>query len=437
MKSDSSGYTWSLALPLLSEVVSDIGLVSATIGKDPADMSVTDYNRGGGKFDGRSLRKLGGFAVIVKNAFPPNKMNYDFVTRRYVQKNASYVSKLERAVADKEIFKQSLLDGFESALSKMGTIQVSKIDKPTLKSSRKKARANGVMISDTHFGLKIKSDEVEHNEYDWLIAARRMGKLADQAAQYKINHRDECDEIHVCLGGDLGQGIIHMSDNNTDLITYQVAGIISYIVQTIDHLRKYYQHVHIHCTHDNHLRLTHKGPDRALAQKFDAFSTMIHIGIQYAFRGMDDVTFTVPKHAITTFNIFDHKFGLTHGDTHIESGNTGTTVNIKNIANQVLRLNAAAADNKIYDVILLGHVHTPLYTHLSETNTRLVINGTGSGTDPYSESKGWFRTAPVQVIWETVKEHAIGDLRFINLQDADRANKYLEIIKPYDYKIKI
>lgn len=418
----------------IEDIVSDIRNVANANNVKPEELDLTKYAKLGGKFDGRALRRLGGYNAIHAEAFAEETAE-DIVTSRYLKRRRDYVSKLEREVADVSVWSHNLISSFEDLFKKMSPVQVSNVTKPAYKLTLSQNRANGVLISDIHLGLKISGQEVMTNQYDWNIASRRLGKLAEQVAKYKVDHRQECKELHVCLGGDLGQGVIHLTDSNTDLITYQIWGIVSYLTQMIDYWRGHYPRIVVHCTPDNHLRLPHKGPDRALAQKFDAFSAFIHMGLQLAFRDAPDVVFDVPKTAITTFYVLGHKFGLTHGDTHVNSGNVGQSVNVKSIVNQILRLNAAQLDGKNYDAFLLGHVHVPLFMHLNETRTQLIINGTGSGTDPYAESMGFFNTRPTQVIWESTDQYPVGDFRIVDLGDADGDSRFNDFIKPYDYEL--
>lgn len=424
-------------LPKLEDVVADIEQVLEDSGLEPDEITVGKYSRLGGKYDGRMLRRMGGFGAIVAEAFPdaPKK---DPAQSHYLKRRKQYVNSLERKLADWDYLRKSVYDGFKAAFETVGPFQVTKINKAEKPRVKVEDRANVVVISDTHIGLKIDPEEIMTNGYDWRIAARRLGKLSRQVAEFKHDHRDECPELHVCLGGDLGQGIIHLNDAGTDLITYQVIGITYYLTQMIDYWRKSYSKIIVHCTPDNHMRLTHKGPDRALAQKAtDSYATMIHFALQMGFRGVDDVEFDVPKTAIDTFNVLGHKFGLTHGDTHITPGNVGQSVNVKAIANQVMKLNATVKDGKHYDAIILGHVHVPLNMHLNETGTELVINGTGSGTDAYAESLGFFRTKPHQVLFEVTKGYAVGDWRKIALDDADDEEEYEQIVQPYKHGLEV
>ncbi len=422
--------------PKLEEVIADIEAVLEDSGLTIDELTLSKYATCGGAYDGRTLRRLGGYQAIVDEAFHED-LKIDVDTSRYLQKRRSYVNGLEKKLADWEYLRSSVYDGFKRAFETVGPFQVTKINKSDKPKAKIQKRANLVVISDIHLGLKIDPEEIMTNGYDWQIGARRLGKLAEQTSDFKFDHRDECPELHVCLGGDLGQGIIHMNDSGTDLITFQVIGITYYLTQMIDHWRKSYDKIFVHCTPDNHMRLTHKGPDRAMSQKTDSFATMVHFALQMGFRGVDDVVFDVPKTAITTFKVLGHKFGLTHGDTHIQSGNIGQSVNVKSIATQVMKLNATVKDHKYYDCIILGHVHVPLNMHLNETNTELVVNGTGSGTDGYAESLGFFRTKPHQVLFEVTENYAVGDFRKIALDDADHDERYEQIVSPYKHGLEV
>lgn len=426
-------------LPKLEDVIEDIARVCDEQGLSPVDITVSQYSKFGGKYDGRKLRRMGGFASIVDAAFRQDK-GLDIYTSRALARKRSYVARLERKLTDAELDRREFIDGMERVLKEFGPVQISKLplDKPLVPAVKAKERENVVVISDTHMGLVIDREEILSNGYNWTVAARRMGKLAQQVAEYKFDHRDECPTLRVCIGGDIGQGIIHLNDSGTDLITMQTYGITTTLIQMIDYWRNFYKKIVVETTPDNHMRLVHKDGDRARSQKYDSHSTMGFIlGLQAAFMNVPDVEFHVPKTAITTFNVLGHKFGLTHGDTHINSGNVGKQVNVTNVANQILRLNAAVQDGKHYDAVILGHVHVPLFMHLNETNTKLVINGTGSGTDGYAESLGFFRTKPTQIIFEATKDYPVGDLRIVDLDDADDNQKFEKIIKPYNRELEL
>lgn len=428
-------------LPSPSEVYDDIKSVSDRLGIEPADLTLSKYNKGGGQYDGRTLRRLGGYASLVASRFGSGKTVNELVITKEVKNASKYVKSLEDQIVSNEMFRAQLTKAWEDVIERTGAIQVSKLSKP--ESSKKNdtalERANVAFVSDIHLGALISRDEVGNNQFDWQIGARRLGKYAEQVASYKIEHRDQCDTLHVCLGGDLGQGVIH-PDDGADDITYQCWGITKYLVQMIDYWRSHYKYINVEFTPDNHMRMPHRGPDRNLHNKIDNFSTFgVLQPLQYAFRECDDVNFHVTKNGITTFNVLGHKFGMTHGDTHINTGSVSKAIDVRSISTQVLKLNAdqIRLDGSQYDAILVGHVHSALFMHLNEASTYLVVNGTGSGTDGYAFSVGYYRTRPQQVLFEVTRQHAVGDFRIISLDDADTEGRYEKIVKPYQYELGI
>ena len=340
-----------------------------------------------------------------------------------------YIKKLEGQIGNLEYW-TNLQNNSVAEYFKANPIKL--LGKPPKALRSPKNREVLAFISDTHFGLDIHPDEVPENKYNWTVACRRMAKFAEQVAAFKTERRDETPQLRLCLGGDLGQGIIHTSESGTHLITTQVHGATSILIQFIDYLRNYFSSIKVECTPCNHMRLTHKGHDKgsATAQKFDAFSTMVHIGLESAFRQYDDVTFNIPMTPYTNFKIFNHEFMLTHGDTYFRVGNVSKSVNIDSLTAQVNSLNAARALRalKPVNVVMVGHVHTPLFTTL-KNDAELIVNGTGSGLDSYAQSIGIHSNKPVQTIFEVTPEHAVGDYRKISLLDAGSESRYDKIIK--------
>jgi hypothetical protein len=395
------------------------------------------YVKHGGKYTHGQFRQVGGFGLVLREASGHIK-DVNVSARQYLIRRGQYVSGLERKLGDWGYLRQALSDGLIESFEKVAPIQISKLNKPPLsKSLFPKLRENCAFLSDTHFGLRVDKEEIVTNEYNWVVAARRLGKFAEQIATYKIEHRKDCPVLRLNIGGDIGQGIIHWnSDSGTDLITYQITGSVYYLTQFIDYLRHHYSKIIVECTSDNHMRLTHKGPDRATAQKFDNFGTFVYLALQMAFRNVDDVVFHIPKSPITSYMCLGHKIGLTHGDTCLKSGNVGSNVDTGKIVNQVLHLNSTS--DMQYGAILLAHVHTAIYLpYLQSTKTALIVNGTMSGTDGFANSRGFFFTTPQQCIWETTAQVPVGDFRSVFLLDADENSKYNGIIKPYEYGLEI
>lgn len=375
------------------------------------------------------IRSVGGVSAVRKAHYPEESV--DLPGRRAVAIRKSYVNKLEREAGDWRYYLDEVGRKIGEVLEE-NPIQVAKV-KPVHFSKKPgdKPREVVAYISDTHFGLQIDPEEVPANRYNWQVAARRMGKFAEQVATYKIEHRGATPRLRLCLGGDLAQGIIHLNDAGTDLITNQVVGTADILTKLIDYLRNAYSEILVEAVPCNHLRLPHKGPDRATAQKWDAFSTMIHVMLQHAYRGTDQVKFNVPKTPWADFEVLGHRFFMTHGDTTLEVGNVGAKIDNERITKSVNSLNASV-QGKRYKVVMVGHVHTPM-TMLLKNGVHLIVNGTGSGTDSFAQSLGIYDSFAVQTIFEATEDFAVGDYRMILLDDADENPRYEAIIKPWNH----
>ncbi len=424
------------SIKLIDKIVDTIKSASDTLGVDVYDLTKAEVLESGvvSEWD---LRKLGGLAAIRKAHFPLRDAKLS--AKSGVTLRKAYVNQLEKIVGNQEYFNEEVVARIEEVLAK-NPIQVNKHpQKYTYKKPSKHDRPREIVavISDTHFGLNIEKQEIVSNEYSWAIAARRMGKLAEQIATYKIEHRASTPRLRLCLGGDLAQGIIHLDDRGTGLITEQIIGSLSILVQMIDYLRGFYKEIVVECTPCNHLRLTHKAPGRATAQKWDSFATLLHAMLQTTYRAQKDVIFHVPKTPFTDFEVLGHRFFMTHGDTIINVGNPGNSLDVKRIAEQVNNLNSnIPVGEKKYEVVIVGHVHVPVRTAMSN-GCDLIINGSASGTDGYAQSIGIFGNNPVQTIFEATEEYPVGDYRQVRLADATYDTKYEKIIRPYNLSIEI
>jgi hypothetical protein len=127
-----------------------------------------------------------------------------------------------------------------------------------------------------------------------------------------------------------------------------------------------------------------------------------------------------------------HLFFQTHGDTIINVGNPGNSLNMRSINNQINKLNVSEIGGvKKFAGILVGHVHTPT-VQLMENGCMLIINGCLSGLDPYANSISIFESHPTQQLFEITESHAVGDIRLIQVKSADSNAELDKIITPFE-----
>lgn len=257
-----------------------------------------------------------------------------------------------------------------------------------------------------------------------------MGLYVQEVASFKLNKRNEAPTLYWMIGGDIGQGDIHPGPDTYPLVV-QIHGALHIFTHAIDYLLNFYKNIEIFTVTDNHWRMPHVSKRPQTAQKWNSFATLFHISLKMAYRNDKRVKVYIPKTPYATFKVFDHTYWLTHGDTVIKTGNVGKTVDISSLNEQLNNLNTGNTLESPIDVALFGHVHVPLNTTLPN-GCELIINGTGSGVDPYAQSIGIFYNNPTQVIWEATPQWAVGDFRKVSLRPADDKKEYDKIIPPYE-----
>ncbi len=424
--------------PSLDAIIADLVLAAGKLGIDPSDLTKSKYYLGGGKFTEWQLKSKGGVTNIIRDAFAKAPGAEDLAAVRGTQIRNLAFRKMQRDYGT-ELHREKRFKSILSEVFKENPIVLNnKPKEPKRRPTRKIERYNIGHLSDMHFGIGIDPLEIEDNQYNWLISARRLAQVVESLAHYKLDHREECGGLVLNMGGDLAQGIIHADDANQDLLTWQFTGAVRYLCAAIDYLLNFYDKILVPVTPDNHMRiLTHtKGKDRARAQKYDSFNSMMFEAIQQAFRRDPRVEFIVPRTPYTTYKIFGRTFLSTHGDTVLNFGSPEKAVDIGNISRQIDRLNSSTSEQDRVQVVLAGHVHTALYLGLPN-DVDLFINPSLSGTDSYAQSMGFLKSRTGQWIFESTRDHRIGDTRLIWTNDADDNEALDEIIPAFDYQLML
>jgi hypothetical protein len=421
--------------PTVEQVKKDIIKIAKTAKIEPIAVTKTIYNKYGGNIPEWQLRKLGGLNAIIKSEFPENDLNLEVV--RATANRKQYVEKLRRELGDWEYHEKRLAAMFNEAL-RLQPVQVIARKPYKEKKTRQFQRMTHALVSDTHFGLFIDPLEVEHNNYTWETAARRFGLFVDAIASFKKDHRSECGGLILNFAGDICQGQLHPEEHNADLLTWQIVGATRYIVQAIDYLLDFYPKITVPVTTDNHMRIVNhvKGKERARAQKFDSYNSIMFSGVQFAFRNEPRVQFIIPRTPYTRYRVFNRMHLITHGDTFVNVGYVAKNINVQNLTAQLDKINAQSKGSEQIEVFLSGHVHNGLYIEL-QNGVHAFVNPSLSGIDPFAQSLGMIKSNPGQWLFESIKEHAVGDMRLVSVKEADNDKAYDEIITPFDYSLAL
>jgi hypothetical protein len=298
------------------------------------------------------------------------------------------------------------------------------------KPHQKSERVLNLHLSDLHIGSRLAPDEFPEAANP-QTEARRLGALFMETAEYKTQYRERT-RLNVHLNGDLLQGLLrHSFAIEEDPLTDQFARVLHMLCQGLAYVAKHFPAVEVFCQTGNHGRNITVHPGRATAQKWDSFETMVYIALRLACGNLTNVKFHIPKTPYCAVPLFDKWALLTHGDTVINAGNPSKNLNIDGILKQSDRINATKMYGHQYSVIMIGHVHTALM--LEFAGGTLIVNGAATPSNGHSLSLG-YPAACAQWLFESVKDHPVGDSRLLRLGPSiDNDAVYEKVIQPVDW----
>ena len=429
---------------LVKELVYDILEYAKELGIHPSEISQAKFLKKYVKYSSYDFKKIGGFRSLINSHFP--MQDKDLKTTYENKKEVAYINKLEKRVGELE----SYYDTFEKKISeKLSDIKIEQkvLDKKTTQDYFKKLhpsdssdkRSIVTLWTDQHFGASVNKKELAgKNEFNWTIGSRRLAMLCEQVATYKIEKRKSHEELVILLLGDNISGIIHDQEGpDLDMISHQVFGATEYYAQALEYLKQFFLKIRVVCQAGNHGRMMHKSSkDRALHYKMDSYEHMVFNALAHRFIRDTQITLEVSEAPQSATTIQGHRVFGTHGDTVLTVGNVGSTINLRSIEQQILRINEEERkqNREPFKLFCTGHVHHPLITQVG-SGAIVTVNGCLIGTDAYAHGVGIHSSRPVQLIWETTKKFVQGDVRHIYVDAADSEEKYSQIITPYDYSL--
>lgn len=264
------------------------------------------------------------------------------------------------------------------------------------------------MWSDWHYGEVVsKAQTGGVNEYNRQIAKRRVKSLVETTIDLAFNHMGrastEYPGIVLCLGGDMLGGDIHEELARTNDRTTQqcIEDLIDLLCGGIDTMAVKFGKAFVPCVVGNHGRST-KRPgfkDRVIT----SHEWNVYCGVARHFRKSKHVQFMIPEEADALFNVYSHRYLLTHGDSLGVKGGDGIIGPLGPIARGTIKVGRSQAQiGRDFDTLLMGHWHQMLWL----PNT--IVSNSLKGYDefarlalraPYSR--------PSQPLWFTHPEHGI------------------------------
>lgn len=351
----------------------------------------------------------------------------EFLRTRALEDKAVYQSKKNSKTAEAVARDRLVLDEYREMLREQPKVVPSKYN--LRKDKTPTERILNIFLSDLHFGSLL-SGRRTPLKYGPLQESRRLAAVAQQVCEYKLQYRD-VTELHVYIAGDIFQGQLHDPRDGAPL-RQQFGASLYYLKQFVSFVSQHFKRVKVHCTPGNHGRNTSRHKDRATLEKTDSFENMLYDAVKVGCESLANVQFFVPEPPYITVNAFDKRIFATHGDTVLNVGYPGSTINVKSLETQINKINAALPDKQEYNLFVVGHVHVNSCVTLSNGAT-VITNGCLIPTDEYALSIGLFESTCGQVMWESVPGHVVGDYRYIQVDSStDKDAALNKIILPYD-----
>lgn len=263
--------------------------------------------------------------------------------------------------------------------------------------------------SDWHWGERVDPAQVNGvNRFDLAVAHERIRILVENTSDLCYSHMTNptYPGVVVCLGGDMVSGDIHeeLSETN-ELPTMPVlVDLFGKLAWALGVMADKFGRVFVPAVAGNHGRNTKK--PRMKDYVYSNFDWLLYTMLEAHFRAAKDdrVTFLIPPAADAYFNVYGHRYLLTHGNNLGVRGGDGIIGALGPILRGDVKIrNASGHIGQPFDTLLMGHWH-----QLLTLFPRLCVNGSLKGYDEFA--KLGLRAPPEepqQALWFTHPERGV------------------------------
>jgi hypothetical protein len=385
-----------------------------------------EYDATGLRHLAASLSSAGGF-VQVRNAYFPGVETEALLERTELRGTAREQRLATAVVADQALFLRAFEKRLTEVLAKNGKVRP--FGYSVKKSKEREERVVNLLLSDLHFGSWLDPREVPY-KYGYVEESRRLASVVKRTIEFKVDYRP-VTKLKVWFGGDIIKGLIHDMQTGVSLAEQQ-ADAMYLLDQALTVLAGSYPSVEVFCSSGNHDRNVARHHDRATAGKFDSYATTVYNAVKLSMRHLPNVTMHIPRTAWCEVTNFGRKLYLTHGDTNLNPGNPGNSIDVRKLENQMNRINAGEAENgrKPFEAFAVGHVHVGSQSQLGPGI--LLTNGALIPPDPYATSLNYIAVRSGQTLFESTPHRLVGDYRFLEVDKVtDRDASLDKVIAPW------
>lgn len=247
-----------------------------------------------------------------------------------------------------------------------------------------------LVISDTHFGDKIRIDDTSgFPEYDLEIAGNRMGYIAKKAKMVLGMHRAmyPIKKLYVPILGDIGNGDLHDAPKSNELfIPAQIHfsyHMLRFLIEDLHTLidAGIVEEIVLLFSVGNHMRMAEdkKMPTKLQAQR--TFDWLIYQFIIEKFKGVKGITIHDTMSPLIFESIRGHRYMFNHGmeigyrnapEAQAKSMSDFIT-KIRSLFDSPIYRKATGLEGSTFDRVIIGDIHVPT------SFPRILSNGSLNG----------------------------------------------------------
>lgn len=265
-----------------------------------------------------------------------------------------------------------------------------------------------LFASDWHYGEVVRPEEIGGlNKFNADIAAKRIERMTNTAIDLAFNHmgraKTQYPGVFLIYGGDMISGDIHeeLAITNDRTPIQCVNDLTDLMGAQVETLATKFGNIWVPCVTGNHGRNTKRMYNKG--RVFHSYEWNIYCNLARTFKRNKNVHFNIPEETDCRFNVYGHRYLLTHGDTLGVKGGDGIIGALGPIRRGEIKIrNAESQIDRDFDTLIMGHWHQ--YIPLPG----LIVNNALKGYDEYARStlRAPF-SRPSQSMWFTHPEHGV------------------------------
>lgn len=274
-----------------------------------------------------------------------------------------------------------------------------------------------LLASDWHWGEVVDPKQINGvNEFNLAIGQKRARHMIERTVDLLTNHikGGRYPGIVFALGGDMMSGDIHDELSETNDVPVMPAlldlmGVLTWCIRT---LADTFGNVFVPCVTGNHGRNTKK--PRAKGRNYSNFDWLLYQFLSKQFEGDKRVRFLIPDGSDAHWQVFGHRYCLTHGDQF--RGGDGMIGALGPIIRGDHKKRSRNGQIDMgYDTLLMGHWHQLIQLQ------RVIVNGSLKGMDEWAYSNNFGYEIAQQALWLTHSQHGITFSMPVHLDEPRRA----------------